>query len=218
MRKAFWLFAILLTVSILLWTQQGKWDRYYYNKVSQPPREIASHVIERFSKPGVAIDLGAGVGNEAIYMVNHGWIVYALDNQPKAISILQSRKDDVSALVPLQADFSQPTTWNRLPEADLIFASYALPFVPKEEFKGIWNSLCGKLPSGGRFAGHFFGTQFQGFSSEETNRMTFLNRQEVLELFKDFEIEFFDESMQNDVSGTGKKTYSHVFKVIAIKK
>lgn len=217
MRKAFGFFAILMTVSILLWSQRGKWDRYYQNKVGQPPREMVSHAIDRFSQPGVAIDLGAGVGNEAVYMANHGWIVYAVEEQAKAVSILESRKDSVSGLVPLHADFSQTSTWNSLPQADLIFASYSLPFIPKEEFKAIWDNLRSKLSSGGRFAGHFFGNQFQGFSSEEAKQMTFLTRQEVLELLNDFEIEFFEETNQDDVSGTGKKTHSHVFEVIARK-
>jgi hypothetical protein len=215
MRKCFWFFVLLSIASIFVfWRQQGKWDRYYQNKAGQPPRELVAQVLSRFSHPGIAIDLGSGIGNESGAMVNQGWTVYAVDQQAKALAYMQKSAD----LIPVQADFTKASTWNQLPKADLIFASYALPFVSQNDFIRVWTQLCGKLSSGGRFAGHFFGPQFQGFLSKEVQQMTFFSRNEVLELFQGFEIEHLEETEQDDQSGTGQSTHSHIFEVIARKK
>lgn len=41
---------------------------------------------------------------------------------------------------------------------------------------------------------------------------------EVLELFKDFDIELFDEKEEAGKSGTGRDIHSHIFEVIAKKR
>lgn len=44
--------------------QGGKWDRYYKNKIYQPPREVVVKALNFFPTHGNALDLGCGVGNE----------------------------------------------------------------------------------------------------------------------------------------------------------
>lgn len=81
----------------------------------------------------------------------------------------------------------------------------------------MWVKILEKIESQGRFIGHFFGPDYQGFTEEEQKTMTFLTKDEVLELFKDFDIEFFDEKKETDKSGTGREIRSHIFEVIAKK-
>ncbi len=45
-----------------------------------------------------------------------------------------------------------------------------------------------RLASEGRFAGHFFGWNYQGFDKHEMNVMSFLTKEEVVDLFQGFEI------------------------------
>lgn len=219
MKKRIWLIGTILVVLLLLYLlQENKWNKYYHGKEGQPPREIVERTLQQFSEPGIAIELGCGVGNEAVYMADRGWTVFAVDQQEAAMKFLKERKSPSSTLIPVHADITQKELWNNLPQSDLIFASYALPFVPQKNFKIVWAQLCGKLSSGGRFAGHFFGPLYQGFSSKEIQQMTFLSKNQVLELFQGFEIERFEESEQDDISGTGQATHSHIFEIIARKK
>lgn len=108
--------------------------------------------------------------------------------------------------------------WELLPEVDLLCASYSLPFCNPKEFEDVWENVTSKVLPGGRFAGHFFGPQYQGFSSKEMQSMTFLTKEEVLRLLQDFDVEYFHESEEDGQSGTGRKIHSHVFEVIARKK
>jgi SAM-dependent methyltransferase len=213
------LFIISLCV-ILAKVQQGKWDKYYHNKLNTPPRELLVKALQFFDTPGCAIDIGCGVGNEAVYMANAGWHVWAVDAEPYAIELLQQRKDisNPSYLTAAVADFEKNTTWDLLPQADLINASYALPFCNNLHFKNTWASIEHKLKPGGRFVGQFFGTKYKGFTEQEKKQMTFLKHDDVLQLFQDFDIEYFQEMENNDISGTGQVIYSHIFDVIAKKK
>ncbi len=88
--KKIWLISSLiiplLTVTVVL--QQGKWDRYYRNKLNQPPSQVVMEALNLFKTSGKAIDIGCGAGNETIGMLNFGWQVWAIDREPKAIQIV----------------------------------------------------------------------------------------------------------------------------------
>lgn len=211
-------FAFFLLLG-LVWNH-GKWDKYYKNKIGQPPRQLIVEALNRFQKPGKAIDLGCGVGNEAAVLLNHGWEVWAVDGQSKAIQMIKERADikDPEKLVLTVASFEDATLWNGLPEVDFIYASYALPFSKREKFYDVWANIVQKLNQNGRFAGHFFGLNYRGFNNEEIKEMTFLTKDEILHLFQGFEIEYFQEIEKDDESGTGHTIHSHIFEVIAQKK
>ena len=99
----------------------------------------------------------------------------------------------------------------------MFLAINALPFCRQEKFKEVWIQILEKIESQGRFIGHFFGPFYLGFTDKERKTMTFLTKEEVLELFKDFDIEFFDEKRETGKSRTGRQIQSHIFEVIAKK-
>lgn len=203
----------------LVWNH-GKWDKYYKNKIGQPPRQLIVEALNLFQKPGKAIDLGCGVGNEVALLLDNGWEVWAVDGQCKAIQIIKERTDlkDTEKLVLTVASFEDEIFWDGLPKVDFIYASYALPFSKSDKFNNVWVHIVQKLNQNGRFAGHFFGLNYQGFSNQEIKEMTFQKRDEIQSLFQDFEIEYFQEIEKDDQSGTGCIIHSHVFEVIARKK
>jgi len=207
---------VVISVIVL---QQGKWDRYYKNKLNQPPHQVIEEALSLFNTPGKAIDIGCGVGNETILMLNSGWQVWAIDREPKAISIVKDRKGvrDSTKLVSAVANFEEDATWDALPSVDFISASYALPFCNRLSFDKVWVHVKQKLNSGGRFAGHFFGLNYRGFTENEMKQMTFLSKEEILYLFQDFDVEYFQEVEDESKSGTGKAIHSHIFKVIVKK-
>jgi SAM-dependent methyltransferase len=217
--------SIIFTLLVILFLglgilKQGKWDRYYKNKMGQPPREIIVEALNLFKKQGKAIDLGCGVGNEAVFLLNKGWEVWAIDSEHQAIQIINKRNDikEPEKLTSVVNKFEEESVWDALPDVDFIYASYSLPFCNQSEFKRVWSHVKQKLIPGGRFAGHFFGLNYLGFPEQEVKEMTFLKREEVLSLFQDFDVESFKEFEEDGQSGTGRQTHSHIFEIIARKK
>jgi tellurite methyltransferase len=101
-----------------------------------------------------------------------------------------------------------------LPSADLIHASFSLPFCPPEYFQAFWAKIMNAIKSGGRFAGHFFGIRDSWANDPD---MTFHTEEQVRAMLDSFEIESFHEQDENGTSSNGPKHW-HVFTVIARKK
>ncbi len=220
--KKIWITPLLLVLLMLcvITMRQGKWDRYYKNKLNQPPHQVIVKALNLCKTPGKAIDIGFGVGNEAALMLNSGWQVWAIDREPKAIKIINQRKDikDTITLVAAIANFEENAIWDTLPQVDFISATYALPFCNRHNLEKVWTHIKQKLNSEGRFAGHFFGINYRGFTEKEIKQMTFLTKEEILNLLQDFDIEYFQEVEEDSKSGTGKSIHSHIFEVIVRKK
>lgn len=204
--------------AFFLFPRQG-WNSYYQKKLYFPPANITTKAASLFSHAGVAIDLGCGCGNDSAFLLEKGWAVFAIDGEPLAIEILKKRKDiSQQSLLFAHSERFEEINWNRLPKVDLVLAVNALPFCKKEKFQELWSHLTETIQPQGRFAGHFFGPRYLGFTDQERQSMTFLSKEEVLELFKDFDIEFFDEKEEAGKSGTGREIHSHIFEVIAKKR
>jgi tellurite methyltransferase len=130
---------------------------YYQASTGRPPRELYRHVVRRFDAPGLAIDLGCGIGNETADLLNRGWRVLALDAQGEAINLLEQR------ISPEQGDRLETRVASfenlELPSADFIWAGLSLPFCPPDAFDELWSKITAALKPGGRFAGDFFGNR-----------------------------------------------------------
>jgi len=212
------LIGFIIGCYLFLFPQQG-WNKYYTKKLYLPPAQVTLNVVNLFSKAGIAIDFGCGCGNDTAFLLNNGWTVWAIDGETTAIQVLRKRKDinKLDSCCTISGKFEE-INWNNLPKVNLFLAVNTLPFIQKERFKELWIHISNKIESQGRFAGHFFGSNYEGFTDKERERMTFLNKENVLELFKDFDIEFFDEKEQTGKSGTGRDIYYHIFEVIAKKR
>ena len=66
----------------------------------------------------------------------------------------------------------------------------------------------------GRFAGNFFGLNDSWAGNKE---MTFHSAEEVRKLFRNFEIEVFDERDEDGSTASGEEKHWHVYSVIAKK-
>ena len=103
-----------------------------------------------------------------------------------------------------------------LEKNNLIVANYCLPFCNKNNFKELWNKINNSILKDGYFVGNFFGINDEWKSTKE--EMTFLTKEQVIELFKDFEIIEFKEVEKDGTTGLGKMKHWHIFNVIAKKK
>lgn len=96
--------------------------------------------------------------------------------------------------------------------ADLVNASYALPFCNPNFFPDFWLKIRKAILPAGRFAGTFFGPHDDW---SQRRRMTFHSRSELHKLFRGFEIEFFQETKVEGFTALGKAKRWHTFSIVA---
>ena len=104
----------------------------------------------------------------------------------------------------------------KLKMSDLIIANYSLSFCNKQEFNKMWKTIKKNICKDGYFVGNFFGIN-DSWNKAESN-MTFFIKNQVMDLFKKFEIIKFDEIEKDALTGLGKMKHWHIFNVIAKRK
>jgi len=159
-----------------------------------------------------AIDLGCGAGRDTLYLLRHGWKVLAVDNQREAIRRVRSRArtTDRHRLRTRVVSFEQAY----LPKCDLVNASYSLPFCSPKHFKSLWCEIVASIRPGGRFAGHFFGTNDEWAILSD---MTFHSRKQAKSLLRNFKIEIFHEKEWEGKTSSGRRKHWHVISIVARK-
>jgi hypothetical protein len=98
-----------------------------------------------------------------------------------------------------------------LPPADLVHASFSLPFCPPEAFPDLWGRIRSALRPGGRFVGELFGDRDSWASNPG---MTFHDASAARARFDGLELESFVEEEEEGEAFDGPKHW-HVFHVIA---
>jgi hypothetical protein len=80
----------------------------------------------------------------------------------------------------------------------------------------MWNEIKKNIVKKGYFVGNFFGLNDSW--KDVKKQMTFLSKDQVLNLFDDFEIISFKEVEKDGKTGLDKMKHWHIFVVIARKK
>lgn len=190
----------------------GDWIGYYDAQAGRAPRELLIRALDAFDREGrvgVAIDLGCGDGTDTVEMLSRGWDVVAIDAQEDAIRRVRER-------IPPEAAARSTTIVSemervRFHEADLVLASWSLPFCRPESFSDVWERLRSSLRPGGRFAGELFGDRDSWASDPE---MTFHDAAAARTLFEGWGVESFEEEEEDGEAFDGPKHW-HVFHVVA---
>lgn len=199
------------------------WAGYYQSLKGREPRPVFREVLAKYdaasSNPGAsrtaalqAVDLGCGDGTETLALLAAGWSVLAVDQEPAAIEHVLIKaaalpdaelKTMVSAFEDLQ-----------LPETELVYAGYSLPFCIPAHFNALWGKITDCIRPGGRFAGQLFGIRD---SWAEEREMTFHSADQVEALLvHSFEIEMLEEIDEEGEAFSGPKHW-HLFDIIARK-
>lgn len=193
------------------------WEDYYQKLKGRAPRQLLLDVLAYFpthvgDEQRFAIDLGCGDGTESAVLVERGWNVLAIDGEPVAIQHLLSNvpKEKQTRIQTQVAKFEDVS----LSSADLIHASFSLPFCPPEHFPAFWAKIVDAIKPGGRFAGQFFGVR-DSWANEPD--MTIHTEQQIRAMLDRFEMESFQEQDEDGTSTSGPKHW-HIFTVIARKK
>ena len=194
--------------------ERGDWTGYYDGQSEREPRELLLQVLASFDREdrtGVAVDLGCGQGFDTAELLRRDWEVVAIDATEEAIRRLRRRIPDRFASR-LRTVVS-PMQDVDIPSADLVYASFSLPFCPPDVFPRLWGDLRATIRPEGRFAGELFGDRDTWAATERD--MTFLDVASARELFDDMELESFDEE-ENEGEGWGDEIkHWHVFHAIA---
>ena len=156
----------------------------------------------------IAIDLGAGAGNDARYLVEKGFKVTCIDKEEKAKEIIMSQNNE-SLKFELQ-EFENL----KLNKANLINACFSLFFCNPNRFEKMMIEITSSINKKLFFVGNFLGRDDEW---KTNNEMTFLNKEELLNYFNDFKIMYFAEKKYIKDTVLGKTKNWHVFEIIAMK-
>jgi SAM-dependent methyltransferase len=199
---------------------QRDWEEYYAAVEGKPPRDTLKRAIAAFAKedapiaPGIAIDIACGSGRDSVELLRHGWRVVATDYHPAAKAFVTAAAGS-DAFRFVQAEMESLPASPQMPRsADLINASFALPFCKPAAFPALWSWIVTTLRPGGRFAGQLFGDRDEWRPVRPESHFT---RDQVVDLLKPFSIEHLDEVEKEGDDATGKPKYHHVFHIVARK-
>ena len=187
------------------------WVAYYDEQGVREPRDLLLQALDSFDaegRVGVAVDLGAGQGFETGELLRRGWEVLAIDAEEEGIRRLRRRiSDEQAGRLRTRVEPMQDAA---LPPADLVHASFSLPFCPPASFPGLWDRIRSAIRPGGRFTGELFGDRDTWASTE--SHMTFFDAAGARALFDGLDVESFVEEEEDDED---MPKHWHVFHVIA---
>ncbi|CAL4861248.1 class I SAM-dependent methyltransferase [Microbacterium sp. MM2322] len=189
-------------------TGASDWQQYYSAAAGRPPRRHLITALDHVSRVGTAIDLGAGDGVDSRFLLDQGWQVVAVDATPGLRERIAAGGDVVPRLDARDTSFADV---HELPDADLVLASYSLPFARETEFAHIWELIIAALRPGGVFAGQLFGHRDDWAARDDV--LTHSAGQ-VADLLADWDVVELIEREKDGPSGRGPKHW-HVFDIIA---
>ncbi|MES2623196.1 MAG: class I SAM-dependent methyltransferase [Patescibacteria group bacterium] len=190
---------------------ESQWNKYYEVTKEKPPQPLVVEAIKHVTNIGAAIDLGAGMLRHSKFLQSQGFEVIAVDKDSTfAEAIVALENKHIHGYVSTFEDFDFPTQ-----TYDFVCAMSALPFVSPDNFTEVFTKVVHSLKPGGIFCGNFFGLKD---SWNNGSTMTFLTRDQINAMFKDFEIIYMHENDGDITTVTGEEKHSNRFHIIARKK
>lgn len=116
---------------------------YARNNIVNPSLVAAVKDLE----PGVAADIGCGMGPNAEFLTQAGWDVWLVEREDLAVMNLRQRFNPERIL---QADL-RTLDFSLLPKLDLVTCNYVVQHLSAEEVVAFFKAVLGKLKDGGRF-------------------------------------------------------------------
>ncbi len=205
-------------------SDKGPWSQYFQSKSKCGPNPFITKaselILKRKPKAWTVIDLGAGTGVNISELFKENATVHAYDADPESIKLIRAQFKnylDTQKFYVYQEYFEDIPF---LPPADLIVAWRSLPFMEINQFQSFWGKIEDALFPNGIFTGTFFGEKHYSKRSPKSPKIFRLTREEVLNLFTNFQIIDFHEEIEYDEKSSkswGIDQFEHIYKVIAKK-
>ena len=176
----------------------------------KPSGLIRNFFLKKYNEKlngNTAIDLGCGAGNDTDFLISKGFQVTAIDSEEQVKEILDSKNIDKEYLDVIIGDFSKI----EIPKADLILANMSLFFV-KDNFEEFLKNLITKINAGGFVVANFLGNE-----DDWKRRQTTIEKEKLLDFFKDFDINYFSEEKYYSKTALGENKFWHVYTIMAQK-
>lgn len=192
---------------------ETSWSAYYRHTAGREPRPLFQRGIAAVDAagvtPGAAVEIGFGDGTETLELLARGWQVTAIDPTREAAAGLSGKVPaGLASHLSIVTSGAQDA---ELPPLDLLYAGYALSFLPPEAFAGFWERVRASVRPGGWLIFNVFGVK-DTWASDPL--MTFLDRSQAESLVAGFEVVAFHEQDEDGDSFVGPKHW-HLFDVVA---
>ncbi len=186
-------------------------EEYYKKTIKRKPSVlIRNFFINKYNEKlqgNLALDLGCGAGNDTEFLLSKGFKVTAVDCEENVKDIIKNRDMNTDNLNIIIDDFSKI----ELPKVDLIVANLSLHFVKDNFQEFIENLLKNNIKSKGFFVGNFLGKE-----DDWCKKNTTVNKEELLDYFKNFDIIYFsEEKYYKDGAISDKNKFWHVYTIMA---
>jgi len=185
------------------------WAGYYAARLDREPRPLLVEAVDMVPRPGRAVDLGAGAGIDTRFLLESGWRVTAIDNDPDALRRLSELGGSDGALEVRHGDLDEQLD---LGSVDLVHAGFSLPFCRPDRFAALWRQLEGALDGGGVLAGQLFGDRDSWAGVYDD--MTFHTTDEVDMLLRGWDVRRLEIEDRDGTSYVGPKHW-HLLHVLA---
>ncbi|MGE3607973.1 MAG: class I SAM-dependent methyltransferase [Bacteriovoracaceae bacterium] len=183
------------------------WSKYYEITSNRNVHPILQLGLDFIKTPGTAYDMGAGSGVDTGHLLKLGWNVHAVDNEESSIKFMEERLTDYESLVLEKKSFEKL----KMKPCNLIFGSASFPFCPPDHFIIFWNKMRSVLMINGIVCGNFFGYKDDWSSRKD---MTFQNEKSIIQLFRGYEILFFDELEEDKETALGTMKHWHIYSFV----
>lgn len=179
------------------------------NKFHKPGRIF---IIEVFKEiPNVTADkkalvLAADVaGNDTVLPLKKGYSLIAVDSGQIYYDLIIPEKEKHKEKIKIVSEIN----FDNISNLDLVMASFVLPFYSSKNFTDLWRDIDNNLNIGGYFIGNFFDPAFNTFENHE--KMTFHTKQQVVDLFHNYEILKIEEVKTKSLKRNCVEYYYEVF-------
>lgn len=194
-------------------TAPDDWSDYYRKVAGREVRPLFATGLAAVAaagvEPGVAVEIGYGDGTESVALLRAGWHVTAIDPAPPAAALLLEKvPPDIRPRLEIVTAGAESA---ELPDFDLLYAGYSLPFVEPAQFPAVWSRIREHIKPGGFVVANVFGVR-DTWAGDQA--MTFLDREAAEALLDGLEVISFREEDADGPSAAGPKHW-HLFDLIA---